>query len=302
MVSEVLAWLAPRLDGTVIDATVGAGGHAEAMLEASSLVRIVGLDRDPVAVRMAGARLARFGPRATVKQGNFANLKAEVARDAPDGARAVLVDLGVSDMQLNEPNRGFSFRRMGPLDMRMGPDAEHTAEHLLRHSSERELADIIFKYGEDRNARRIARRIVAARDRTGIGSTTHLADLVASAAGGGGGRDRIHPATRTFQALRITVNRELEALEAVLPQALEVLCAGGRLAVITFHSLEDRPVKHWMALEAKGCLCPPDFPECRCGHRARLVVLTKKAAVPSPDEIERNAGARSAKLRVAEKL
>lgn len=302
MVSEVLAWLAPRLDGWVVDGTVGAGGHAEAMLEASSRVSVLGFDRDPVAVEAAKTRLARFGARARVRRANFADLSAEIGREGIDRPSAILLDLGLSDMQINDPNRGFSFMRMGPLKMTAGPDATHTAEELLSHMSEREIADLIFKYGEDRNARRIARRIVEARERGGIGSTTHLAELAAGPDWKGSGPERIHPATRTFQALRMAVNREPENLEAVLPQAVDALGAGGRLAILTFNSLEDAPVKHYFAREAKGCLCPVDFPECRCGHHPRISILTKKPSIAGPEELKRNPSARSAKLRVVEKL
>jgi 16S rRNA (cytosine1402-N4)-methyltransferase len=302
MVSEVLAWFAPRLDGVVVDATVGAGGHAEAVLDASSHVTLVGYDRDPVAVAAATDRLARFGRRARVRTANFANLGEEIAREGLAPPSAILMDLGLSDIQINDPGRGFSFLRIGPLDMRAGPDAPHTAGELLGHLSERELADLIFNLGEDRNARKIARRIVEARERGAIGSTTHLAELAAGPGWRGSGIERIHPATRTFQALRMAVNGEQEALASALPQALAALKPGGRLAVLTFNSLEDRPVKQYMTREAKGCLCPVDFPVCRCGHRPGLSILTKKAQVAGAAELARNPSARSAKLRVAERI
>jgi len=302
LVSEVLTLLAPRLDGVMVDATVGAGGHAEAIMEASSRVTVIGFDRDPAAVAAARARLSRFGARARVRMANFSNLAEETMKEGLDPPSAILLDLGLSDIQINDTSRGFSFQRVSPLDMRVGPDAPRTAAELLTHMSERDLADLIFKYGEDRNARKIARRIVEAREHGAIGSTTHLAELVAGPGWKGSGPERIHPATRTFQALRMAVNGEEAALAAVLPQALGILPSGGRLAVITFNSLEDRPVKQFMVRESKGCLCPTDFPECRCGHHASLSILTKKPVTAGTAELSRNPSARSAKLRVAEKL
>jgi len=303
LVSEVLAWLAPRLDGIVVDATAGAGGHSEAMLEASANVSIVAFDRDPVAVEAAKARLSRFGSsRARVRLANFGNIAEEYAKEKLDPPSAILMDLGLSDMQIHDPNRGFSFMRMGPLSMKMGPDALHSADELVAHLSERELADLIYEYGEDNEARRIARRIVEAREHGGIGTTTQLAEIIAGPNWKGFGPHRIHPATKTFQALRIRVNEEISILESTLPQAISLLRPGGRLAVISFHSLEDRPVKQYLATEAKACLCPPDFPECRCGHRRQLQILTKKPVTASAAEIARNPSSRSAKMRVAEKL
>ena len=302
LVSEVLAWLAPRLDGIVVDATAGAGGHSEAMLEASSNVQVVAYDRDPVAVEAAGRRLSRFGSRVRVRSANFQDIAAEYAKEKLDPPSAVLMDLGLSDMQINDPNRGFSFMRLGPLSMKMGPDAGPSAGEIISHLSVRELADLIHEYGEDNEARHIARRIVEARDRGGIGSTIQLAEVIAGPNWSGHGPRRIHPATKTFQALRIRVNGEIEALESALPQVLDMLRPGGRFAVISFHSLEDRPVKQFMVTEAKACLCPPDFPECRCGHRKHLMVLTKKPVTASEAELAQNPSARPAKLRVAEKL
>jgi len=303
LVSEVLSFLAPRLDGIVIDATAGAGGHSLAMLEASSNVTVVAYDRDPIAVETAKSRLFKFGSsRARVRLANFSNLAEEYAKEKLDPPSAILLDLGLSDMQIHDPNRGFSFMRMGPLSMKMGPDAVHSADEYVAHLSEKELADLIHEYGEDNEARRIARRIVEARERGGIGTTTQLADVIAGPNWKGFGPHRIHPATKTFQALRIRVNGEMDALESVLPQAISLLRPGGRLAVISFHSLEDRPVKQYLATESKSCLCPPDFPECRCGHRMLLQILTKKPVTASEDEIRRNPSARSAKMRVAEKL
>lgn len=303
LVSEVLSWFASRLDGVVVDATAGAGGHSDAMLEASSNVSIVAYDRDPVAVEAARIRLHRFGSsRARVRLANFRNITEEYAKEKLDPPSAILLDLGLSDMQIHDPNRGFSFMRMGPLSMKMGPDAIHSADEYVAHLSERELADLIHEYGEDNEARRIARRIVEARERSGIGTTTQLAEVIAGPNWKGFGPHRIHPATKTFQALRIRVNEEMSALEEVLPKAVALLRPGGRLAVISFHSLEDRRVKQYLATESKDCLCPPEFPECRCGHRKILQILTKKPVTASASELARNPSSRSAKMRVAEKL
>ncbi len=298
LVAEVLALLGPALDGLVVDGTAGGGGHAEAILRAAPAARVLGLDRDPVAVAAAEARLAPFGSRARVVLANFIDLGRVLRETGEAGPAAVLLDLGTSGFQLGEPARGFSFQAEGPLDMRMGPDAPVTVAELLRTTSEGELARIIFAFGEERHSRRIARRLVA--DRAAIRTTADLARVVASCIPGAG-RERIHPATRTFQALRIAVNGELDAVEAVLPQALDALRSGGRLAVIAFHSLEDRIVKRFLAREARDCLCPPEVARCACGHLRRLAVLTRKPVTAGGDEAAANPRARSAKLRGAVK-
>jgi len=293
----VLTFLAVRPGGTYIDATVGGGGHAAAILTASAPDgRLLGLDRDPAALEIARRRLAPFGDRALLRHGSFARL-ALLAQDiAPvDG---VVFDLGLSSLQLADPRRGFAFSREGPLDMRFDPEAGGpTAADLVNTLSVKELAEVLYRYGEERQARRIAEAIVAARP---VRTTTELAEVVAAAVGSR--RGRIHPATRTFQALRIAVNRELDALAEALPQALDLLAPGGRLVVISFHSLEDRIVKRFLRRESRDCICPPETPICTCGHRARLRVLTPKPVRPSPEEVAANPRSRSARLRAAQRL
>ncbi len=282
-----------------MDATVGGAGHALAILEASAPTgRLLGLDRDPEAVARARARLAPFGTRVNVVHASYARLE-EVVREAGfypvDG---LLFDLGFSSWQIGDPARGFSFRRDGPLDMRFDPTDEDapTAAQLVNTLTEEELTALLRHYGEEPRARQIARAIVAARP---LRTTGQLAQVVAGCVGQ---RHRhIHPATRTFQALRIAVNRELELLEAALPQAITLLRPGGRLAVITFHSLEDRIVKRFFKQEARGCICPPDAPICTCGRTPTLRIITRKPITPSTAEREANPRSRSAKLRIAER-
>jgi 16S rRNA (cytosine1402-N4)-methyltransferase len=304
---ETLLALAVIPGGSYIDGTVGAGGHAAGILERSGPDgRLLGLDQDPSALDVARAKLAPYGERAVLVHANFASM-AEVAPQfgflATDG---VLLDLGVSSMQLDTPTRGFSFLAEAPLDMRMDPTASGlpTAADLVNTLPEEELADVIFRYGEERASRRIARRIVAERQLAPIGTTSRLAAIVLAAVGGrpAGPRGRIHPATRTFQALRIAVNHELTVLPTALEAAVGVLRPGGRLAVIAFHSLEDRIVKQFIQQEVKGCICPPEFPVCQCGRVPRLAAVSKGAIQAAEAETDANPRARSARLRVAERL
>jgi len=254
------------------------------------------MDADPEALQVARERLETFGPRVTLVHSNYVRLE-EIARQSGFyPAHGVLLDLGISSLQLNVATRGFSFQQDGPLDMRMDPGLERTAADLVNGLPIEELADLLWRYGEERYARRIARAIAAARP---LSTTGELARVVARVVGH---RGRIHPATRTFQALRIVVNDELGALEAVLPQAVRVLAPGGRLAVIAFHSLEDRLVKTYFRQESRDCICPPKVPVCSCGHKASLQVVTRRPLVPSAAEKERNPRSRSARLRVAEKV
>jgi len=254
------------------------------------------MDADPEALQVARDRLAVFRSRVTLVQSNFVRLE-EIARQRGFyPVHGVLLDLGLSSMQLSVAARGFSFQRDGPLDMRMDPSLQKTAANLVNDPTVDELADLLWRYGEKRYAWRIARAIVAARPLT---TTGELAQVMARAVGR---RGRIHPATRTFQALRIAVNDELGALEAVLPQAMHVLASGGRLAIISFHSLEDRLVKSFFRQESRDCICPPKVPICSCGHKASLRIVTRRPVVPSATEKARNPRSRSAKLRVAEKL
>jgi len=285
MVAEVLEHLAPSRGGVFVDGTVGLGGHARAVLEAGAS-RLLGIDRDPAAVELARERLREFGERARVVHGDYRQLPAILDREGLSAVDGILLDLGVSSMQLDEPGRGFSFRRDEPLDMRMDTSAGPTAAEAMAAADEKTLADVIYEFGEDRHARRIARAIVAARGVAPIETTGRLAEIVRRAVPHRG-YTRIDPATRTFQAVRIWVNRELEGLGDCLQAAVARLNPGGRLVVITFHSLEDRIAKHVLrSMQAAG------------EHGLR--VLTKRPLVPADDEIDRNPRARSAKLRAAE--
>jgi len=280
-----------------VDATVGAGGHAAALLGANDGVRLLGLDRDDEALDIARRRLEPFGARVTLQRADFGQLaEALEGHPAPDG---LLADLGVSSMQLDQASRGFSFRRDGPLDMRMGREGR-TAADIVASASAEELTRIFREYGEERMAAKIARGIVAERTRNPITQTRHLARIVASAKGGT--REKIDPATRVFQALRIEVNQELVALSRFLTAASQRLNARGRLAVISYHSLEDRIVKEAFRRDSGACLCPPKLPSCVCGARRVLRVLTRRPIVPGDAERNANPRSRSARLRAAEKV
>jgi 16S rRNA (cytosine1402-N4)-methyltransferase len=311
---EVLHFLAPRPDGRYIDATAGGGGHSLAMLLASTSpaasaissvttaethqdgCRVLSVDADPAAVERVRRRLEGFGYRSIVVQSNFRHLAAIAERHGFTAVDGILLDLGLSSDQLDNPAQGFAMATRGPLDMRFDPSQTKTAADLVNTSSEEDLANLIYRYGEDRLSRRIARAIVKARP---LHDTAELAAVIAQAVGR---REKIHPATRTFQALRIAVNEELDALAEVLPQAVGLLRPGGRLAVIAFHSLEDRIVKQFMQREAQDCLCPREIIVCQCGHKATLALITRKPIQASQAELEQNPRSRSAKLRVAQRL
>jgi 16S rRNA (cytosine1402-N4)-methyltransferase len=295
---EILTAIQPRSPDKYVDCTVGAGGHALGILEQSSPEgQLVGFDLDPSAIAITSQRLKSFGARAILIHASYTGLKRELEKLGWQFVQGILLDLGVSSMQFDQPERGFSFREDAPLDMRFNPDQGQSAADLVNTLGEMELANLLWRFGEERFSRRIARQIVVHRP---LRTTRQLAELVKREYGGKPGR--IHPATRTFQALRIAVNRELEALEEVLPQAMGSLSPGGRLVIISFHSLEDRIVKQYFQHESQDCICPPEQPVCTCGHRASLKVITKHPITPSGSEIEHNERARSAKLRVAEKL
>jgi 16S rRNA (cytosine1402-N4)-methyltransferase len=297
LLQEVLAGLNVRPGGRYIDATLGAGGHATGILRASAPNgELLGLDADPEAVAFAAEQLRPFGDRSIVRAWNFRHLSIVAIRQGFEQVDGILMDLGLSSRQLADAQRGFSFSQEGPLDMRMDPSSGATAAELVNSLSEPELAQILWEYGEERYARRIARMIVANRP---MRTTGQLADLVAQAIGR---REKIHPATRTFQALRIAVNQELVALDEALPQACDLLQPGGRLAVIAFHSLEDRLVKRFYQRESRDCICPPEAPFCVCEHQATLRIITRKPIRPSEAEVEANPRSRSARLRVAERL
>jgi 16S rRNA (cytosine1402-N4)-methyltransferase len=287
-----------RPGGHFVDATLGTGGHAEAILHlclpGGSLL---GIDADPKALHVAQQRLSPHGQAVTLVNDNFRYLEAICRAHDFYPVDGILLDLGISSLQLDDRDRGFSFRFDAPLDMRFGPDQSTTAAKILNSFAEKEIAALLRDYGEERHSRLIARRIVAIRP---VRTTMQLVNAIERLPGMTSGR--IHPATRTFQALRIAVNREMENLEEALVQTVRVLAKGGRLAVISYHSLEDRSVKHFMQAESKTCLCPPEVPVCTCGHTPSLRLVNRKAITPSEAEIKENPRSRSAKLRVVERI
>jgi 16S rRNA (cytosine1402-N4)-methyltransferase len=316
LLKEVVEWLRPGEGGTFVDCTVGLGGHAQAILTASPQSAVIGVDRDPDALVLARKRLAVFENRIHLVQANFESIASMLDSLGVTEVRGVLADLGVSSLQLSRSERGFSFASEAPLDMRMDQSSGVTAADLVNQLSDHELADLIFELGEERGARRIARAIVRVREREPIATTSQLADIVVRALNIPG-RWRIHPATRTFQALRIAVNDELQGLERFIPDAISALVKGGRLAIISFHSLEDRIVKRCFLRESGRCICEPhrwpgsfgrresgvEALSCEhCGARKRVGILTRKPVRPTPEEMGRNPRSRSALLRVCEKL
>ena len=302
LLEETLKFLAPERGGLFVDGTLGLGGHSEAVLKSSADTRIVGMDLDTSALEYARQRLAPFGERFRAFQSNFRAIAAVLQQANEREPSGILIDLGVSSLQFDSPERGFSFRFDAPLDMRMDPATGATAADLLQQLPESEIARIIFEYGEERHSRRIARRIVERREQgIPVTTTTELAELVRAAAGGHK-RNQIHPATRTFQALRIAVNRELEGLGKFVETAVDLLMPGGRFVGISFHSLEDRILKRELRRLSGHCECPRGLPVCSCGARKAVEVLTRRPVVPGSREVEENPRARSAKLRAAQKL
>ena len=298
LVKETIGALAVQPGGRYIDCTLGGGGHAAAILEQSSPGgQLLGIDADPDAIKIARTKLQAYSGSALLINENFINLRPICVRYAFYPVHGILFDLGLSSLQLNGSNRGFSFLRDAPLDMRLNPSQEITAADIINTFSETELARIIKTYGEEAHGRQIAHRIVQERP---IATTLQLVEAVERAVGSW--RGRIHPATKTFQALRIAVNHELEHLEAALKQAIDLLGFEGRLVVISYHSLEDRIVKQLMQRESRDCICPPGTPTCICGHTACLRLITKRVITPSPTEVQLNPRSRSAKLRVAERI
>jgi len=294
---DIILALNPKSRGRYVDGTLGAGGHAAGILKASSPDgEILGLDVDPQALEIARTNLSEFGARATIIQASYTTLTEQLAKVGWTRIDGMLLDLGASSMQFDTPERGFSFQAAGELDMRFDPTNALTAAHLVNGLSESELANLIFRYGEEPRSRQIAKAILAARP---ISSTVQLAEIITSISPS---RDRLHPATRTFMALRIAVNDELISIENVLPQAIQALKIGGRLAIISFHSLEDRLVKSFFRQESKDCLCPPRQPMCTCGHKASIRELNRRPLIPTDHESSSNPRARSAKLRVVEKI
>ena len=303
LLTETIRFLEPERGSLFVDGTLGLGGHSEAILEASPETRVLGIDRDREALQLASERLARFGSRFRAWHGDFREIARVMAEAGEREANGVLVDLGVSSLQFDTAERGFSFRQDAPLDMRMdaGGD-EETAAELLARLPEEEIARVIFEYGEERRSRRIARWIVERRERgEPIETTRELAELVARAVGHKRG-ERTHPATRTFQALRIVVNRELEGLDQFIETAVDLLQVGGRFAAISFHSLEDRIVKRALRRLSGYCECDPRAPACSCGARRAVEILTRRPVTPSEQEMRENPRARSAKLRACRKL
>ena len=304
LIREVVKYLVTRRGGIYVDGTVGSGGHSVAVgKRLSGGSRLICLDRDPEALSLSGKRLAFLGNKVCVKKANFADLD-NVLKDLEiREVQGVLLDLGMSSFQIEKSGRGFSFGRNEPLDMRMDPDEAMTAGHLVNNLSSKELERILRKFGEERRAKSIARAIVTERSRKPIDTSSRLADLTKSVFPSPSRRSKAqHPATRTFQALRIAVNKELENLEVFLRKIPELMTKGGRLVVLSYHSLEDRLVKQAMFDWEKGCTCPPDFPECICGKTPLFKRLIKKGVKPSQEEIKDNPRARSARLRAAERI
>jgi len=295
---EVLEALAPKSGRNYLDGTLGAAGHALGILESSAPDgRLLGLDLDPEALAIASRRLIHYDHRTVIHQSSYKNAP-EILNEIGWGTvHGILLDLGVSSMQIDRPSRGFSFMEKGPLDMRFDQTSGQTAAELVNNLSEEQLADILWQYGDERYSRRIARAIVKARP---IKTTQALAAVIEESVPGYS--SQIHPATRTFQAIRIATNKELETLSTSLPELTKCLEVGGKIAIISFHSLEDRIVKQYFKKESKDCICPPEQPVCTCGHKASLKIITKKPIRASEHEVQNNPRSRSARLRVAEKI
>lgn len=300
MLDEVLSFLEPQSGRTFIDCTLGGGGHSLAIVERILPDgRLIGIDRDEEALHAAAERLSRYSENVILEKGNFSDLEAIAEKLDIRAVNGILFDLGVSSHQLDAGERGFSFRLDAPLDMRMDTSQRVTAEELVNSLSERHLAELIRDYGEERWAKRIAKFIV---ERRPIRTTTELTEAILAAVPSGARSETIHPATRTFQALRIAVNRELDSLQTALDSAIRLLASGGRVCVLSYHSLEDRIVKECFAKRAGKCACPPGFPVCACGAKKEIKILTKKPVTATDEEVRANPRARSAKLRVAEKI
>jgi 16S rRNA (cytosine1402-N4)-methyltransferase len=300
MLQETVAALAVRPGGRYVDGTVGAGGHAEAIMDAARPGgTLLGIDRDEGALALARERLSRFGDDVRLVHGDYADIEQFCRQHNFSPVHGVLLDLGLSSMQLDQQARGFSFTREGPLDMRFSQEQEVTAAAIVNGYTEVELADLLWRYGEEPQSRRIARQITRRRP---LSTTLELAKAVEEAVGGRARRQTTHPATRTFMALRIAVNQELLRLETALPQAYGLLGDLGRFVVLSYHSLEDRIVKRFIQRESRDCICPPRQPVCTCGHRAGLRKIGRGALRPSDSEVSANSRSRSARLRAAERL
>ncbi len=302
LLDECIRYLNIKPDGVYVDGTLGLGGHSEAVLRHLDGGRLIGIDRDENAIDYAAERLKPFGDRAALVKGNFADIGDILDRLGIEQVDGMLFDLGVSSPQLDDARRGFSYAKDAPLDMRMDESAPLTAFDVVNTWSEAELRDILWRYGEERYSGRIAAAIVSQRERQTIETTAQLADIIRAAMPAAALREKQHPAKRSFQAIRIAVNDELGSLEQMLQQAENRLAPGGRLLVISFHSLEDRRVKEAIRAREDGCTCPPEFPVCVCGFVPTLRSVTRKPVMPTEEEIRENPRARSARLRIAERI
>ena len=302
LLEECIEGLAIKPEGTYVDGTLGGAGHSSRVAALLTTGRHIGIDRDPIALKAAGERLAPYADRVTLVHSNFCEI-AKVLDDLDiEGVDGILLDLGVSSPQLDDGERGFSYMVDAPLDMRMNNEDSLSAYDVVNSWSYEELKKILYEYGEERYAPKIAAAICARREQKPVGTTLELVDIIRSAMPPAALREKQHPAKRSFQAIRIAVNDELDSVAKVMEDAIPRLNPGGRLAVITFHSLEDRIVKNAMANAAKGCTCPPNFPVCVCGKKPQVKLITRKPIVSGEEELERNPRARSAKLRICEKI
>ena len=302
LLDECIQALNIKPDGIYVDGTLGGAGHSSQIAARLTTGRLIGIDRDPKALKAASARLAPYADRVTLVHSNFSQLDEVLENLSIEGVDGILLDLGVSSPQLDEAERGFSYMADAPLDMRMNSEDSLTAHEVVNTWPREELRRILYEYGEERYAPQIAAAIDRRRAEKPIETTLELVDVIRSAMPPAALREKQHPAKRSFQAIRIAVNDELGAVGRVLEVAVPKLNKKGRLAIITFHSLEDRLVKNGMAANAKGCTCPPNFPVCICGNKPKVKLISKKPIVSGPEELERNPRARSAKLRVCEKL
>ncbi|MBO5129039.1 MAG: 16S rRNA (cytosine(1402)-N(4))-methyltransferase RsmH [Oscillospiraceae bacterium] len=302
LLEECLEGLNIKPDGIYVDGTLGGAGHSSEIVKRLTTGRHIGIDRDPVALKAAGERLAPYSDKVTLVHSNFCEIRQVLEDLEIEGVDGILLDLGVSSPQLDDGSRGFSYMADAPLDMRMNSEDVLSAYDVVNTWSQEELKRILYDYGEERYAPRIAAAICSRREEKPIETTLELVDIIRSAMPAAALREKQHPAKRSFQAIRIAVNDELGSVEKVMKDAIPCLNKGGRLAVITFHSLEDRIVKNAMADAAKGCTCPPNFPVCVCGKKPQVKIITRKPVVSGEEELERNPRARSAKLRVCQKL
>ena len=302
LLDECIDGLNIRPDGVYVDGTLGGAGHSSQIAAQLTTGRLIGIDRDPIALKAAGERLAPFGDRVTLVHSNFCEIANVLDNLGIEGVDGILLDLGVSSPQLDDGQRGFSYMVDAPLDMRMNNGDSLTAEEIVNTWSYEELRRILFDYGEERYAPQIAANICRVREEKRIKTTLELVDVIRTSMPSFALREKQHPAKRSFQAIRIAVNDELGAVHQVMDAAIPKLNPGGRLTIITFHSLEDRIVKNGMADAAKGCICPPNFPVCVCGKKPQVKLVNRKPIISGEEELERNPRARSAKLRICEKI